>query len=527
MKKNELEKLDVIEEKVKKKKLPGWVIVPIIIIVIFVVIVAQRIMFAGVGARNKSQSLDVIKVTEGTIKETFETSGTVDSERKKTFYSPVNAPISSPPLEVGKIVKAGEALVTFDTKDLEKNNKESNLQALSTQYSNQATKEQAAKAAEASAKQAAKLEEQKQVLRNQIGEKRTEIANMEKESAAARTEQTQVMAELENVKADLAANETQILQEQAAKESEELKALVEKDTALGEIHADNAKRAADKIVELEQGKRDLEVYRDELNSRLSTGEAEQIQAASKELEVLETSLLQLEGQDHTATEAGITSGQASQMAVSEDLARLTNMSTEQLLQQGREGIKAEFDGIISKVENQGGGMAAQGGALFTLVDTSAISVGLEVSANDFAKLIIGNEASIRIGKYKYKGTLEKIDRIATKNEKGNAVIGAAIKIMDADENIFIGVPAKVSLTVAKEEKALYLPAEVINESKSGSFVYVIEENVVKKVNVETGINTGENIEIVKGLTKDAQVVHDTSGSVIEGMKATPHLREEM
>nr|WP_276008797.1 HlyD family efflux transporter periplasmic adaptor subunit [Aequitasia blattaphilus] len=203
------------------------------------------------------------------------------------------------------------------------------------------------------------------------------------------------------------------------------------------------------------------------------------------------------------------------------------MSTEQLLQQGREGIKAEFDGIISKVENQGGGMAAQGGALFTLVDTSAISVGLEVSANDFAKLIIGNEASIRIGKYKYKGTLEKIDRIATKNEKGNAVIGAAIKIMDADENIFIGVPAKVSLTVAKEEKALYLPAEVINESKSGSFVYVIEENVVKKVNVETGINTGENIEIVKGLTKDAQVVHDTSGSVIEGMKATPHLREEM
>ncbi|MCP1102452.1 HlyD family secretion protein [Aequitasia blattaphilus] len=525
MKKEELEKLDIVEEEVlkKKKKLPGWVIIPIIVVVFGVVVLIASLM--GGDSKGQGTSLDVVKIKEGTVEETFETSGTVDSERKKTFYSPVNAPISSPKLEVGKLVKAGDVLVTFDTKDLEKNNQESNLQALSTQYTNQATKEQAAKTADASARQSAKLEEQKQKLRDQIASKQAEITDMENRMTESNVNNASIMMELENVRIDLETNAAQIQQEKVNKENEELKALVEKDATLAATYTDNAKKSAEKIIELEQGKSDLEAYQNELNAQLSTGDAEAIQAASKEVEALQTSLSELEGQD-TTTDAGITSGQINQMAVSEDLSRLASMTTEELLQTARNGIKAEFDGIISKVDTQGGGMATQGIELFTLVDTKAITVRVEVSANDFSKLETGNAASVRIGKNKYKGIIEKVDRIATQNEKGNSVLGATVKITNADENIFIGVPAKVSVSVAKVENALYLPSEIINESKSGSFVYMIEGGKVKKVIVETGVNSGSNVEIVKGLEKDAQVVYDTSGSVKEGMSATAVLVED-
>ena len=46
--------------------------------------------------------------------------------------------------------------------------------------------------------------------------------------------------------------------------------------------------------------------------------------------------------------------------------------TEELLNKGREGIKAEFDGIIANVQAVEGSSAVQGGELFTLVSSKDV-----------------------------------------------------------------------------------------------------------------------------------------------------------
>ena len=61
------------------------------------------------------------------IKEVYNSSGTIESENTKTYYSPVTAPIANLNAKVGQIVQAGDLLVTFDTTNLERDNQQAQL----------------------------------------------------------------------------------------------------------------------------------------------------------------------------------------------------------------------------------------------------------------------------------------------------------------------------------------------------------------------------------------------------------------
>ena len=100
------------------------------------------------------------------------------------------------------------------------------------------------------------------------------------------------------------------------------------------------------------------------------------------------------------------------------------------------------------------------------------------------------------------------------------MIGANVKIQNPDENIYIGVAAKLTMTVAEEKDVLYLPNENVNTSTEGDFVYVVQNGVVKKKAVELGITSNSKVEIKSGLKEGDKVVADTFGTVEEGMKVT-------
>lgn len=67
------------------------------------------------GSSEAVQEVETAKAEKGNITAELETSGTIDSEDVRTYSSPVNAEIVTANLQVGKPVKKGESLVTFDT----------------------------------------------------------------------------------------------------------------------------------------------------------------------------------------------------------------------------------------------------------------------------------------------------------------------------------------------------------------------------------------------------------------------------
>ena len=61
-------------------------------------------------------------------------------------------------------------------------------------------------------------------------------------------------------------------------------------------------------------------------------------------------------------------------------------------------------------------------------------------------------------------------------------------------------------------------SEVVNIGKDGSFCYVLEDGVITRKDITTGISSDDYIEVTDGIEADEQVIRDI-GSLQEGMTA--------
>lgn len=525
------------EDRKKKKKLPGWVIVPVIAVICVIAIAA------AVLSGNKSsgpKSLNAVKAEKGDVKEVYTTTGIVESEVTKTFYSPVTAPVATCNAKVGAAVKAGDMLVTYDTSELEKNNTESQLQYQSALASNQSTVEQTNQAAQDAADAAAQAEEQQAA---QINNLQQQVYNLQDQAAQLRAQAEEADAGNTDVSEQRRPIEENIgtLQQQLADMAVQYEQYKSEQDNFDEYNKEKTdKEKADRKEELARFIVEYPMQKQSLENSIVTKEAElaskgelvdssalraQADELDQQVEALEQQLDQAKASSvsQSSRSSGLTSGQKKSMQISENLAELAALSVEELVQKGRDGIKAEFDGVISDVQVADGTQAAQGGVLFTLASNQSVAVKLEVPSSDFEKVSVGNKATVKVGQNTYNGTITEVNKIAVENKKGNPVIGAKIHIDNPDDQIIIGVSGKATINVAEAKDVLCVSNEVVNTGTEGDFVYVIDNGVVKKKSVELGVASNNTVEVKAGLKAGDVVITDTSGDLKEGTKATANI----
>ena len=195
------------------------------------------------------------------------------------------------------------------------------------------------------------------------------------------------------------------------------------------------------------------------------------------------------------------------------------MTTDEI-DQGRAGIQAEFSGVVTEITAVPGGPAAKGGNLFTIASNQEVIVDMSVTRFDLEKLEEGQSAEISLAGHTYTGTVSKLSRLAANNEKGTPVVSAQIHIDNPDENIYLGLEAKVAVNGRKAENVIVVPVEAVNTGVDGSFCYVVDEmgTVVKK-DVETGLASAMDVEILSGLNVGDKVILNTAGMLVEeGMR---------
>lgn len=219
-----------------------------------------------------------------------------------------------------------------------------------------------------------------------------------------------------------------------------------------------------------------------------------------------------------ADSTSLTKEEKEKMRVTNNLTELDAKSAKELVEEGKKGITADFNGVISKSAVQQGAAVTQGMELFTLQNTDKISVDINVSKYDYDKVEEGQSADITIGDKKYTGKVTKISHIATTNEKGSTLISATVSIDKPDKDIFLGVDAKVKIYAEKAENVVTLPAGVVNIGKDGSFCYVLKDGVITKQEITTGISSEDSVEVTDGIKAGDEVIEDL-GSLEEGMTA--------
>ena len=222
--------------------------------------------------------------------------------------------------------------------------------------------------------------------------------------------------------------------------------------------------------------------------------------------------------------SAVTAEEKEKMEITNNLSELDQMSAQELVEAAKKGIKADFNGVITKVSVVEGATTALGTELFTLQNTDKINVNINVSKYDYDKLKEGQSADITLAGKTYEGEVTSISHVATQNEKGASLISADVRIKNPDDDIFLGVDAKVTIHAEEADDVVVLPSEVVNIGKDGSFCYVIENGVITRRDITTGISSDDYVEVTAGIKEGDEVIRDL-GSLEEGMQAEATLSE--
>lgn len=539
------------EGTVMKKHKKIWkIVIPAAVIVVIICIMGINSVKNAEEAMKNAMKVESITVEKGNVSETVETNGTVVSGQQKTIFSPVNAEVETADFQTGDLVKEGQKLVTFNLKDLEEQNQKAELTVKANQLGYQ---DSVNKSNEAAVKQA-QAQAEANSLQGQVDAKKQEIADLtaavsgeakEKEEAAKR-QQEEVLAQQKELQKELKKAQKALEKAKAAYD----KAMIEQQTA--QVNFDAA-AASGKEEELEAAREALNLANEKLAETKGAYEAAQelvntlssqtetvqppsadlaegagttelqqrLEAAQAELTDLQA---RLEGQKSIAeADAGTLSGAArAQMQTNNNLAELESQSLEELILQGQQGISAEFNGVISDKQVLEGAVVSQGMQLFTLQSIDDVNVEVTLSKNVYDKVKEGQKAEITFAGNTYEGTVSRISRIAENGAAGTnqaavaaAGIQATVHLDHPDDNIFLGVDAKVRILAAEAKDVVILPIEAVNIGKDGTFCWVSEDGVLTKRMITTGVTSDECAEITEGIEEGEQVIADP-GSHEEG-----------
>lgn len=502
------------------------------ILVVAIVIIAVIGSLAG-GGQESLPAVQTIPVTKGDVTQEVDATGNVESEQKKTFYSPVNGEIQIMPVETGDSVEAGQNIISFNLENLESENQKAELNVRSGQLDLQDARQQAGEAQAKQAEAAAKvpdLEAKIEEKQNQISSLQQQIKDAQAGAAADAQEQLeqyqneldkqfkQKSEEYEAAMRKVAAAETKVQNQTPAYESVKNNPDAENYTEVVEAYLEAQSELVSAQTELDlmekPKKEDYIASANGITASADTSDLQyQMESASSELAQLQSELASQKAIADADT-AGLSDAAQEKMKISNNLAELEVKNLQELLEEGRKGIQAEFRGVISDAKVNQGATVSQGMELFTLQSTEQVCVDANISKYDFDKVKEGQKATVTLGDKEYQGTVKKISKIAIANEKGTPLIGVDVHIDNPDDGIFIGVEAKVSIQAAEAKDAPILPVEAVNIGKEGSFCYVVKDGKIAKQNVETGVTSDSYVEIKSGLKTGDQVIEDIGNNEV-------------
>ncbi|MDE7177441.1 MAG: efflux RND transporter periplasmic adaptor subunit [Lachnospiraceae bacterium] len=524
--KNEAENTDIKEmmptakkekkpwDKAKKKKVRRRVIAGTLAVLLIAFFVGNSLM-----AKNAAPMVTAVAASVGDVEQILSTGGTVKSDETRTYFAPLPIEVGEVKVSTGDTVKKGDVILTFDEKALSEKKQEAEYRLASNEggYESSVHKnnEYIADLSEANRnlpvldQQIADNENLLDELNKKIEEKKAGWSYNGTNLNVSVMEWQQIIAQDEQILADILEKEAKgELNHLSDKEKREMR-----DNA--EIKLANDR---DTLLNL-QIQTQYNGYEESYNK-----EIRELQKQAKDVEELIASYKEYRSEmksQKAASESGVLDeGGKAKLEADTALEKLTNQERLDAIAKVENGLKADFAGVVTEMEAVAGQPPVENGKLATIESTEKVYVRLSVSKYDLEKISVGQKADVDIAGKTYEGTVSKIDGMATQNNSGAMVVGVDVNIDNPDENIFLGVEARVYVHMAKVEGVVTVPLEVINSDREGDFVYVEKNGVVEKRRITAGISSDSVSEVKEGLSEGDNVIMANGMEFEEGMAVT-------
>ncbi len=460
----------------RKKRLK--IIIPVVLVLVIFFAVKS---FSG--EENTAIPVYTDNVSRGDIDTELSVSGIVIAEEAITFFAPANTKIAGIEVSKGDVVKAGDVLMCFDEEAVAYAKQQSELaqRISSADYKSNVefNNEQKVKLAEAEA---------------EIIECEAEISNYEKWIEELTDGITDVTALR---KSDLYAKIYSI-----EKEMNTYDLAMQFPTEDTDIEMLSRKKV-EKQNELNKLNNELSLLSD---YKTDYGWEDMLTQAKKDLADYQERLAEAKSVKAGAESAVVNDSKLVGYALNKTKTELENADAERKYEAVLNGVVASFNGVISDLSVVEGASVQEGTQLMVLESFDNVCVEFQASKYALETLAVGQPAEITISGKNYTGTVSKINHVAETNSSGTPMVAARVHIDNPDENIYLGIDAKIKILTASEKGVLQAPVEAVNVDSQGQFCYVIENGILTKKYVNTGISSETYIQIMDGLTENQEIV---------------------
>lgn len=454
--------------------------------VIFTVIGAfiAFVVISGIINSNKPMAVNVVEISSGDISQSIDTSGNVESLNKRTYFSDFEGKLGELKVSKGDAVEKGGVLFTYDEADLANKTKqaECKLTAVNGNYDNH-------------------------MMVNAVNGDRLKVAELSLDIVEQQIKDWTALVDsfeykIEEKKAAL-AHEGSLLQislidwssNPTSEEYQNLQKLIQQNN----YEQGNNKDVRTWQKGLEEAKEQLAEFKSlkaEMKGQKMSGELAVLTAGGK---------------------AEITANMESSKIDAENILNACNMA--------KDGIQSEFSGIVTSVDAVEGSTLAKGSQVMTVASTEDVAVKIRLTKNDLENIKLGQSVDITTGGNSYKGVVSKVNKMAEKSESGAIVVGAEVKFTNPDNNITLGLEAKVKINVGSAKGVTLVPNEVINYATEGPFVFAVKDGIVEKRFLETGMSSDLFTEVKSGIEAKELVIKVDKEDIKEGMKVKAVLQQ--
>jgi len=184
-------------------------------------------------------------------------------------------------------------------------------------------------------------------------------------------------------------------------------------------------------------------------------------------------------------------------------------------------ITASFAGIIGKRGISGSSLGPENTIILTLDDSRKILCDLKIPEVYAAFLKKDLKLRATFSAYKNKSYEGKIESVASRVDAQTRSILARAKINNENYEILPGSLLEIEIFY-NEKNSLSVPDTSIMYEGSKKFIYkIIENNMIEKVEIETGIRNKGNLEVLSGINEGDKVIAEGLTKIRPGMKVKP------
>jgi HlyD family secretion protein len=191
-------------------------------------------------------------------------------------------------------------------------------------------------------------------------------------------------------------------------------------------------------------------------------------------------------------------------------------------------VKAPIDGIILDVEAEEGGMVQAGAKLCSIGGYKGYFIESDVLIEDIVGVKIGASVIIEaedIGISDMKGTVRKIYPKAFNKMSTLGIEQKRVKVeIDFDnkiEDLRPGYDMTVKIITDSKKDTLLIPEKAVFNYQGKDHVFINEGGTARLRVIEKGLESNEQVEVLKGIEEGEEVILSPDEAMEEGTKIEP------